>query len=366
MKERESAAVYGTSSEGYRLALFLHSEGDRVHIIDERIKTSYELVGKPPPWIKNLMGEDSLYPIQPLSVSLQEAEKVIIAPRLRYSEEGRAEWLQRLKEIGQNMKKESTIVNLVPMTLGGNKEALAVLEEQSGLKPGSEFTYIYCPAGDSGVVASTSQAVPDWLGRAMNSPVVSSNLDEAEMLYARWALSSYTPKALDASFYRETSSNMKFQTLFLDDLALGIYEMHLFADTLQHGDTLHHFATGSLKAVSSYIHTLESYLRSYSRNRGLKAIRSKVLIVWGFDTQEMKSERSRILSGFLNSLREIFGEVDFWNSLDQSEEKRRIPAVEKYQMIVACSRNDLDVCRTSMRRNSGQALISASIPIQEF
>jgi hypothetical protein len=152
--EKERAAVYGTSSEGYKLALFLHSMGDKVSIIDERIKTSYELSGKPPESIRQIIGEDSLYPIQPLSAALQQADKIVLAPRLKHSEEGRAEWLQRLKEIGQNLKDGSMLVNLVPLTLGGNREALTIIEDQSGLKAGKEFGYVYSPVGNSGIASN--------------------------------------------------------------------------------------------------------------------------------------------------------------------------------------------------------------------
>jgi hypothetical protein len=194
------------------------------------------------------------------------------------------------------------------------------------------------------------------------------SIDEAELQYIRWVLSEYVPKALDASFYKDASTQIELlSNLFLDDLAQGIYEMQLFADTLQHGDTLHHLATGSLKALQSYTHALENYLRLFSRNKGLKAIRSKVLLVWSYDLHEMKSERSRIISSLLNSLREIFGDVELWNPNEQAgEERKRIPSVERYQMIVACSKYDLNLCNTSIRRNQDQVVISASIPIRSY
>ncbi|MEM0117838.1 MAG: hypothetical protein QXV32_05270 [Conexivisphaerales archaeon] len=365
---KERAAIYGTSSEGYRLALFLYELGDEVSIIDERIKTSYELSGKPPESIRQIIGEDSLYPIQPLSAALEQADKVVMAPRLKHSEEGRGEWLQRLKEVGQNLKQGSTLVNMVPLTLGGNREALTILEEQSGLKAGSDFAYVYSPVGNCGIASHMAAKLPSWVAKMLNRPKWYQSLDEAELQYVRWALSEYMPKALDASFYRDATVPIELSSnLFLDDLAQGIYDMQLFADTLQHGDTLHHMATGSLKALQNYTHTLESYLRIFSRNKGLKAIRSRVLLVWSYDTQEMKAERSRIIVSLLNSLREIFGDVDLWNPTEQaSEERKRIPSVEKYQMIVACSKDDLNLCKTSIRRTPDQVVISASIPIQSY
>jgi|BEDMetMinimDraft_2_1075160.scaffolds.fasta_scaffold01139_3 hypothetical protein len=366
--EKERAAVYGTSSEGYKLALFLHSMGDKVSIIDERIKTSYELSGKPPESIRQIIGEDSLYPIQPLSAALQQADKIVLAPRLKHSEEGRAEWLQRLKEIGQNLKDGSMLVNLVPLTLGGNREALTIIEDQSGLKAGKEFGYVYSPVGNSGIASNLSENLPPWVSKMLNRSKWYKSIDEAELQYIRWVLSEYVPKALDASFYKDASTQIELlSNLFLDDLAQGIYEMQLFADTLQHGDTLHHLATGSLKALQSYTHALENYLRLFSRNKGLKAIRSKVLLVWSYDLHEMKSERSRIISSLLNSLREIFGDVELWNPNEQAgEERKRIPSVERYQMIVACSKYDLNLCNTSIRRNQDQVVISASIPIRSY
>jgi hypothetical protein len=337
-----------------------------VHVVDERIKTSYSLGEKPPASIRQLVGEDSLLPIEPLSSSLQAAEKIILAPRLRYSDEGRAEWLQRLKEVGQNMTEGCTLVNLVPLTLGGNRETLTILEEQSGIKAGDGFSYVYAPYGGSKVAGYTgSGAPPDWASGILGNPNWSSSVDEAELLYVRWSLATYTPKALDASFYRDPMMNFQPQsTLFLDDLSQGFYEMQLLTDTLQHGDTLHHLATGALKSVSSYAHTLESYLRLHSREKGLKAIRSRILLVWRHDSSEMKGERVRLLEMFLNSLREVFGDVDHWNPSSGDEARARPPNIERYQMIVACSQEDLEMCRTALRRSAGQALIAASIPIR--
>lgn len=365
---KERAAVYGTSSEGYMMALFLHDIGDKVGIIDERIKISYELSGKPPLSIKSIIGEDSLYPIQPLSAVLQQADKIVMAPLLKNAEEGRAEWLQRLKEVGQNMKEGCFLVNMVPLALGGNRETLAILEEYSGLKPGKEFGYLYAPVGKAGIASYLADQLPEWVTKVMKKVRWLNSLDEAELEYLREAIADYIPKALQASFYKDFTVQPEMQSdLFLDDMAEGIYDMQLFADTLQHGDTLHHFASGSLKAVQNYIHTLESYLRYYSRNKGLKAIRSRVLLVWSYDTQEMKSERSRVMSSLLAALQEVFGTVDVYNPLEQStEERKRPPYAEKYHMIVPCSKEDLRLCTENIHRTGEQAIISASVPIKSF
>ncbi|MDG6933550.1 MAG: hypothetical protein JRN68_02515 [Nitrososphaerota archaeon] len=362
---KEKTAVYGASVEGYAVALSIMKSGNEVSILDERIKTSFTLMENAPTSIRQLVGEDSLYPIRPISSVLQSSSQVILAPRLRFSEEGRAEWLQRLKEVGQNLGEQAMLVNLVPLSAGGNKEALAIIEEQSGLKPGKDFRYVYVPVGSSHVAGYLGESQPPrWFDDIFGELRWTRTIEESELEYIRWALADYIPKALAISFYKEGSTLLLDKNkLFLDDMAQGLYDMHLFSDTLPHGDTLHHFATGALKAVSNYTHTLGSYLRNYARERGLKAIRSRILLVWGHEGSEMKGERARLQGVILNSLREVFGDVDSWNPAEQPEEKKRPPNLDRYQMIVPCSQADLKTCQAFTRSNSEQAIITASVPV---
>ncbi|MDG6929531.1 MAG: hypothetical protein JRN39_02540 [Nitrososphaerota archaeon] len=364
--DKQRAAVYGTSLEGYRLALALASADCEIRVVDERMKASYLLGTKPPKSVQELLGEDTLYPIQPLSAALQDADLVVVAPRLRYSDEGKAEWFQRLKEIGQNVREKVLMVNLVPMPPGGNRNALKIFSEQAGFGQES-YSYAYLPGGSTGSAAySGAGDPPGWLSEALGVAEWGRDLELSELLHIRSVLSSYLPKALDASLYRDPGPGTTLpSTVFLDDLADGLYELQLLADTLQHGDALQHYATGALKAASGYMKMLESYLRLHARDKGLKAIRSKILIVWGHDPMEMKGERSRLLGSLLDSLREVFGEVDTWNPDSSEDDHRRPSSTERYQMVVACSRSDLEVCRSSIRKAPSQAIIGASVPVQE-
>jgi hypothetical protein len=363
MKER--ASIYGATVEGYNVGLSLLREGYEVNVLDERIKTSFKLTDNAPTSIRQLVGEDSLYPIQPISSALQGSKEIILAPRLKYADEGRAEWLQRLKEIGQNLSENTTLVNMVPLSIGGNRETLMILEEQSGLTPGKEFAYTYLPAGGSGIAGYLGDTAPaPWMDKVFGGVRWSKSIEESEMQYIKWALLNYLPKVMGISFYREGGpSVIPENKIYLDDIAQGYYEMQLFSETLQHGETLYHFATGALKAVSGYTHTLGSYLRNYARERGLKAIRSKILLVWSHDKSEMKGERSKLLSLILGSLREVFGDVESWNPAEQTDDKKRPSNLERYQMIVPCSQTDLKLCKSFMRGDTGQSIITASVPV---
>ncbi|MEM0074833.1 MAG: hypothetical protein QXV84_00650 [Conexivisphaerales archaeon] len=364
----ERAAVYGTSHEGYEVAMLLSDAGYKTNIIDERMKTAYLLGKDRPRSIKELLGEDTLYPIQPLAPALTEAGLVVIAPRLRYSDEGRGEWIQRLKEVGQNISKTSIIVNFVPMTFGGNREAISIIEEQSGLKANENFTYIYAPANKKEVASYIGRPELAYFAeKILGKYNWINDIEVAETLYAKLTISKYLNKALEAAVYRDSKITTGLAgNVFLDDMADDLYEIQLFADTLPHGDTMQHYAAGSLKAVNNYLHTLESFLRLHSREKGLKAIRSRILIVWSFDSFDMKGEKPRLQNLLLNSLSEVFGEVDSWNPEESGEERRKPPSVDKYQIIIACSKSDLRYCTENIRKNDDQSIISASIPIGTF
>jgi hypothetical protein len=363
----DQATIYGVSDLGFAAGRKLASAGFSVSIADESLKTAVRLPKAENLRLSTLFGEDTLSPIIPLSECISDATILLFCPRLKSSgAEGRAEQLLRLKEVGQNLSKGSTVVNMVPLSIGFNKSFISILEEQSGLKAGEDFTYVYAPASSEGTLPAAGllgKPLTKKLSAALGMPALLSDVDSAELIYVGLTLREYLGKAVQASIYRDLSVTMVPDVpLYLEDLSKGFYEIQLLTESLQQGDPLLHFAAGAMRSVSGYIKILESFVRLQVRNRGLKAIRSRILVLWSIDRFEMKAEKARLLAMLLGELREVFGEVEYWNPHDsEGRERSRPPLLERYQVVVACSAGDCDLL-AGTRPSPGQIIVRAALP----
>jgi hypothetical protein len=367
MPAMEQATVYGVSDAGFKLGRGLASAGYLVSMVDESLKTAVRLPESGERNLASLFGEDTLSPIAPLSGTIADSSVIVFAPKLRLSgAEARAEMLLRLKEVGQNMTRGCVLLNVVPFPPGGNRGALNVLEEQSGLKPGQEFTYIYLPEsgrGDHAPAGLLGKAPPKKIWMAVGFPSVQMDVDSAELLFVQYMLRSYLDKAVQTATYRDLSVSFKPEKpIYVQDLSEGLYEVQMLTESLPQGDPLLHFAAGAMRSLSGYIKVLESFLRVQTRNKGLKAIRSKILVLWSIDQYEMKAERLRLLGLILSELREVFGEVQYWNPHDlESKERAQPPFADRYQVVVACSPHDLEEY-VKARPSAGQLVVKACVP----
>jgi len=363
----DQATIYGISDVGFAAGRKLASVGYEVTLADESLKTAVHLPKAGNVVLSALFGEDALNPIMPLSESVSKATLLVFSPKLKSSgAEGRAEQLLRLKEVGQSLNKGSTVLNVVPLSIGGNKAFLSILEEQSGLKAGADFAYLYAPSSSDGgfpVAGIIGKSPPKKLMAALGIPPALSDVDTVELTFVGYTLRRYLDKAVQASIYRDLGVNVEPErTLYIDDLSKGFFEVQLLMESLQQGDPLLHFAAGAMRSLSSYMKVLESFIRLQVRNKGLKAIRSRILVLWSIDQFEMKAEKARLLSMLLSELREVFGEVEYWNPHDPEGKERTRPLLsERYQVVVTCSAHDSELLAAS-RPTPGQVVVMATLP----
>ncbi len=201
------------------------------------------------------------------------------------------------------------------------------------------------------------------LTAALGIPPQQPDVDSAELTFVGHTLRRYLDKAVQASIYRDLAVTVQpANPLYIDDLSKGFFEVQLLMESLQQGDPLLHFAAGAMRSLSSYMKTLESFIRLQVRNKGLKAIRSRILVLWSIDQYEMKAEKARLLGMLLSELREVFGEVEYWNPHDPEGKDRTRPLLsERYQVVVTCSARDAELIASS-RSPPGQVVVVATLP----
>ncbi|HET6809142.1 MAG TPA: hypothetical protein VFH28_08785, partial [Nitrososphaera sp.] len=81
-----SVAVYGLSTEGYRIASSIAINGSKVSLIDESVRMAILLkpdIARTYPNVSSLMEDEPLLDLQPIDIAISNASYVYFAPRIR-------------------------------------------------------------------------------------------------------------------------------------------------------------------------------------------------------------------------------------------------------------------------------------------
>jgi len=94
------------------------------------------------------------------------------------------------------------------------------------------------------------------------------------------------------------------------------------------------------------------------KRRDLKASRTKVIIAWTIDQNQMRGDKLELLTSLENRLKDYIGEVEIQQgSFD-------LYPTEKTTIVIACSRTDLNnIVRTN---HNSDLIIVKAIPILEI
>ena len=147
---KPKVAVYGLTSEGYSVAGRL-VEKAAVTIVDETLQMAMDLeqgMVKTHKTVNELVGDEMLMGLKPVSQVLSEAAVIVFTPKLRkVRDESIIEASAKLRDVAKYASSGSTVVNMLPTGVGGNADNVALLEKHTGLKAGERLNYGYCPTG---------------------------------------------------------------------------------------------------------------------------------------------------------------------------------------------------------------------------
>jgi len=379
------AVVYGVSTEGYSIAKALALQGIDVSMIDEgkgmaisirsEIAMSYASVNA-------LLEDEQLLGLEPESNAIASADYIFFTPIVkRLGQDAYNEISGKLKAIAKHLKSDSTFVYCIPTGIGGNKDILDIIERTSGMNTAnkrgstssSNINYCYMPIMPDGmvsIVGSNSDidqliyGVCEQLNMNTNIDVRGMDINSAEIIYAIKVLANYIPivtsfevcKGIDESIYSTLINERWLSDIFIDDLTMALFDMHMLANSMENS-ILVHMVNNCIRSIEGYSKHLVDRIRQFLKRNEIRASRTRVLITWSIDSNSMRNDKMITLTSLASKLRDYIGEV---NRYDHSNTNISMYHDEKTLLILTCSRLDHERVMSRHSRDDTVIIIKAN------
>lgn len=353
-------AVYGLSTEGYRIASSIAVKGAKVSLIDESLRNAITLkadIARTYPDVSSLVEDEPLLGLEPMDVAVSAASYVFFAPRIRkVGTDVKADVSAKFKDAVKAMKKGSSLVYMLPTGVGGNSENIALVEHVTGMEVDRDVSYYYMPtskvaAGTETLVGSVRSKQDAMLAKMLTDydgkrRVGFIDTASAELLHVIRTLSHYSgmasiievcKKAADGGVSAEELAHGTFSELFIDDVTAGLYDLRVIGSSLDGAGPLMYLVNGSIRGIEGYVKHLIDQVRATLKKRDLKASRTKVAIAWTMDPHEMRGDKMELLSALETKVRDYIGDV----------ERHQGPTFDLYHtdkttVVIACSKPDFE------------------------
>lgn len=359
------ATVYGLSTEGYKVASALASNGVHTTIIDENLHMGLELnteMVKRYPTIEDIVEDEVLLGVQPADEAITKAKYIFFTPKLRkLGEDLRGELAGRLRDVGRRLPKGAVILYNAPTRLGGSSENIEVLSRMSGLSLNEGFSYVYAPfeprKPTPTVIGSSkpkldkeSMEILSLAGIRATSLV---SIEAAELLHFKHVLEKYCGFMAGLEIYRKIKSPTEkayfkkargYKNFYLDDVVEGLVDLKLLSSSLATGEPLLHWVNGLLKSCEGYTRYLVDEIREVMRLKEMKPSKTRIALYWSLDRMEMRGDRLMVLDSILERLRDYVGEVaTIGVKRGEAPSERRLSSLlleGRALFVVVCSEQD--------------------------
>ena len=134
-----------------------------------------------------------------------------------------------------------------------------------------------------------------------------------------------------------------FKNLYLDDMITGLYDLRMLGSSFESAQTLMYLITGSIRGISGYIKRLIDAIRITLKKNDLKAAKTKIVLSWTLDTNEMRGDKIEMLNSIASKLRDYIGDVE------TSTGSADLFHQDKVTIVVACSNNDYKEIKENMK-----------------
>ena len=346
--QKIKVAVYGLTTEGYSIASQIVEKAS-VTIVDDTLQMAMELnpaIVKGNPTLQELVGGESLMGLKPVSQVLSEARVVFFTPKLRkLGDESVIEANAKLREVAKSITKGTTLVNALPVGVGGNNDNVALIEKQTGLKLGDGLSYGYLPLRPGCELATVScfaqakeQAGLDDLGLKASY----GNIIGTELEYASSVLNVTSSIATEIELMRKAKglkATGKSAETYIDDLASYIYDLTAIQASEDVGEPLTYLAGAAVKSLENHVRYIVDETREQLREMQLKASRTRVLVAWTVDKYEMRADRMKTAESLVERLRDYVTDV---RQAQVSDGRDETIDPYKHNIAIICSKKDLD------------------------
>ena len=354
--ESSKVAVYGLSTEGYRIASHISTKGIPVSIIDDSSGMAITLkpdIAKTYSSVTSFIQDETLLDFEPFDVAINNASFIFFSPRIRKSwPDARNHIVSKFQDVIKHVSKDSSIIYTVPAGFGVNNENITLIEHRTGLSVGKNIFYHYMP------ISSISSSLFDAIigtRTELNSNFASMlsglypdktmkvvDIESAEYIYCIRILRHYglmSPifeicKFADNNFQHQNTETESFDEMYLDDLVGGLFDLNTILSSLTGISPLTLLLKGNIATVENYIKHLTEQIKIILKKYELKASKTKAIISWTFDPNEMRGDRLEIISRLESRLKDYVGDVERQDSMFD------FYSSEKKLIVVSCSKTD--------------------------
>ena len=349
---KEKIVFFGLSTEGYSLASQMAINGADVQIIDESNATAILLKPETAKTYTNVISlreDEPLLAMEPSNVAISKAEYLFFTPRIRKTgQDLKTEVNSKFKDAVGALKKDSSIINCLATGFGGNNENISLLRHITGHTAGKEISYFYFPLNDLNntpdVIGSLKQTGEKKLSSLLKLDKKEKkfvDISSAEYLHAIYTIQKFSSlcSVLEVCKFvkndaRHTKLFNDFKDLYLDDMITGLYDLRMLGSSFESAQTLMYLINGSVRGISSYIKRLIDTIRLTLKKNDLKASKTKIVLSWTLDTNEMRGDKIEMLNTIASKLRDYIGDVE------TSTGSVELFHHDKVTIVVACSDSD--------------------------
>jgi len=370
-------AVYGLSTEGYKIASHISTKGIPVSIIDDSSGMAITLkpdIAKTYSSVTSFIQDETLLDFEPFDVAINNASYIFFTPRIRKSwPDAKNHIASKFQDVIKHVSKDSSIIYTVPTGFGANNENITLIEHRTGLKVGKNIFYHYMPVSSipsalfDAIIGTKSEL--DSNLTSLLSGLDSSNrikvvdIESAEYLYCIRILRHYglmSPifeicKFADNSYQSKIMENESYDEMYIDDLVGGLFDLNTILSSLTGISPLTLLIKGNIATVENYLKHLTEQIKIILKKYELKASKTKAIISWTFDPNEMRGDRLDIISRLESRLKDYVGDVERHDSLFD------FYSSEKKIIVVSCSKDDFD--RLNKNNLNSEIIIIKATPI---
>ena len=354
--ESSKVAVYGLSTEGYRIASHISTKGIPVSIIDDSSGMAITLkpdIAKTYSSVTSFIQDETLLDFEPFDVAINNASFIFFSPRIRKSwPDARNHIVSKFQDVIKHVSKDSSIIYTVPAGFGVNNENITLIEHRTGLSVGKNIFYHYMPISSissnlfDAIIGTRTELNSNFAsmlsGLYSDKTMKIVDIESAEYIYCIRILRHYglmSPifeicKFADNNFQHQNTETESFDEMYLDDLVGGLFDLNTILSSLTGISPLTLLLKGNIATVENYIKHLTEQIKIILKKYELKASKTKAIISWTFDPNEMRGDRLEIVSRLESRLKDYVGDVERQDSMFD------FYSSEKKLIVVSCSKTD--------------------------
>jgi len=358
---KEKVVFYGLSTEGYYLASQMVINGAEVRIIDESSSSAILLnpeIAKTYPNVKSLREDEPLLSMEPSNIAISKAEYLFFTPRIRKTgDDLKTEINSKFKAAIGGLKEGTSIINCLPTGFNGNNDNISFLKHITGFEAGKSISYFYFPVQDLnkipevvGSLKKTSEKKVLSLLKIDKKERKLVDISSAEYLHAINTIQRFSSLCSILEVCKFVKNDTKhsvlfnnFRNIYLDDMITGLYDLRTLGSSFESSQTLMYLINGSVRGITGYIKRLIDAIRITLKKNELKAARTKIVLSWTLDANEMRGDRIEILNTIASKLRDYIGDIE------TSAGAADLFQHDKTTIIIACSNFDYNEIMKSQK-----------------